>query len=108
MFGLIDILGSVLSAKFDLNHWITHKDILQRQFTVMSIKESEVMGLSIQDLYRMKQEYLEAYEELFNTSFNKLKKALTLKLQMMKVCADDEKRKIDKWSISSSHSDEAN
>eukprot|EP00356_Strombidium_inclinatum_P015969 CAMPEP_0170505618 /NCGR_PEP_ID=MMETSP0208-20121228/51539_1 /TAXON_ID=197538 /ORGANISM="Strombidium inclinatum, Strain S3" /LENGTH=34 /DNA_ID= /DNA_START= /DNA_END= /DNA_ORIENTATION= len=31
----------------------------------MALKESEVMCLSIQDLNRMKQEFLEAYQKLF-------------------------------------------
>ena len=29
-FGIIDIVGSVLHAKMDLENWITYKDILQR------------------------------------------------------------------------------
>ena len=54
----------------------------------------------------MKQEYLDAYEELFNQSYDKLKKALTLKLKRMKTCADEEKKKIDKFSASSSDNSE--
>ena len=29
-FGIIDIVGSILQAKLDLDNWINHKDMLQR------------------------------------------------------------------------------
>ena len=29
-FGIIDIVGSILQSKLDLENWINHKDILQR------------------------------------------------------------------------------
>ena len=47
----------------------------------MALVDTEVMCLSVQDLYRMKQEYLDAYEILFEDSYSKLKKSLTLKLK---------------------------
>ena len=53
-FGIIDIVGSILQAKLDLDSWINHKDLLQRQFTIMSLKQSEVLVLAVQDLNRMK------------------------------------------------------
>ena len=86
-FGIIDIVGSILQTKHDLDNWIAHKDILQRQFTVMALKESEVMCLSIQDLNRMKQEFLEVYEQIFFDSYNRLRRALTIKLKTMQICA---------------------
>ena len=54
----------------------------------MSLKESETMCLSIQDLNRMKQEFLDCYEKLFSDAFNRLRRALTLKLRGMKQCGD--------------------
>ena len=60
-FGIIDIVGSILHSKVDLDNWINHKDLLQRQFTVMSLMESEVLCLAVQDLNRMKQEFYEVY-----------------------------------------------
>lgn len=89
-FGIIDIVGSILKTKFELDTWFSHKDILQRQFTVMSLKESEALILSISDLFRMKQEFLEAYEKMFNDSYIRLRRALTLKLKAMKICQDKE------------------
>ena len=56
----------------------------------MATKESEVLYLSIQDLNRMKQEFLEAYEKLFNDAYNRLRRSLTLKLKAMRLCAERE------------------
>lgn len=46
-FGIIDIMGSCHSKGIDLNDWMNHKAILERQFTVMAITEIEVLFLSI-------------------------------------------------------------
>jgi len=46
----------------------------------MSIKESEVLCLSLQNLNRMKQEFLEAYEKLFRDAYNRLRRSLSIKL----------------------------
>lgn len=52
----------------------------------MSLDQSEAMSLHIQDLNRMKQEFLEVYEKLFNDSAKRLRRALQLKLKAMNVC----------------------
>ena len=85
-FGIIDIVGSILQSKQDLENWIGHKDLLQRQFTVMALCESESRCLMISDLNRMKQEFLEAYEKLFNDAYTRLRRALQLKLKAMNIC----------------------
>jgi hypothetical protein len=56
----------------------------------MALKQSECMTLSLQDLHRMKQEFLEMYEKFFMDSYNRLRRALTLKLKAMKLCAEME------------------
>lgn len=56
----------------------------------MSLKESEALLLSISDLHRMKQEFLEAYEKMFSDAHTRLRRALTLKLKAMKICQDKE------------------
>ena len=56
----------------------------------MGLMKCDTMLLSISDLYRMKQEFLEAYEKLFNDSYSRLRRALTLKLKAMKICQDVE------------------
>jgi hypothetical protein len=54
----------------------------------MSLKESEVLCLAIQDLNRMKQEFYEVYQKLFSDAYNRLRRALTLKLKAMRICAE--------------------
>lgn len=46
--------------------------------------------MAIQDLNRMKQEFLEAYEKLFSDAYNRLRRSLTLKLKAMRICAEKE------------------
>ena len=64
----------------NLNEWILFKHILKRQFTVMANSQCELLSFSIQDLYKMKFEFMDAYEEMFNDGFNRLHKALRVKL----------------------------
>ena len=54
----------------------------------MSTKDSEALQLSIMDLNRMKTEFLEVYEKIFMDSYTRLRRALTLKLKAMKICAE--------------------
>jgi len=68
----------------------------------MALRDSEVLCLSIQDLNRMKQEFLEAYEKLFSDSYNRLRRALTLKLKAMKICADKYEECLSQRSAASS------
>lgn len=42
----------------------------------MALQESEAMSFNIQDLNRMKQEFLEVYEKMFNDSLQRLRRAL--------------------------------
>ena len=56
----------------------------------MGLRETEVLCLSIQDLNRMKQEFLEAYEKLFSDAYDRLRRALNLKLKAMRICAEKE------------------
>ena len=65
-FGIIDIIASLLENEMVLaeviDDWITRKEILKRQFTVMADKETSLLTLSVQNLDRMKFEFLETYE----------------------------------------------
>ena len=78
----------------DLDVWISHKDILQRQFSVMAVNEAEALTLQLSDLNRMKSEFVEAYEKLFeNTTFD-LKKAFLQRLKAMRICVQREEKDI--------------
>jgi hypothetical protein len=52
----------------------------------MALEQSEAMSLPIQDLNRMKQEFLEVYEKIFTDSVPRLRRALQLKLKAMNLC----------------------
>lgn len=47
-FGIIDIVGSMLSAEADeFDNWITYKEKLKRQFTSQAQGTTELLNLSI-------------------------------------------------------------
>lgn len=46
-FGIIDIIASILDTNYDLEQWYGHLDVLQRQFTVMCVKNCECLCLSV-------------------------------------------------------------
>lgn len=53
-FGIVDIIGSMLRLEeTESDQWFVRKDLLKRQFTIMSDCPTEVMSLSILDLYRL-------------------------------------------------------
>lgn len=89
-FGIIDIIGSLLQDEEDnldkLNDWIVHKHLLKRQFTTMATEDSQLLSLSLHDLNRMKHEFLEPYENLFNEAFDKLYKVLNKRLKSIRQC----------------------
>ena len=70
-----------------LNDWISHKDLMKRQFTINAGTEHcELLTFSINDLSRMKNEFLEAYESMFSDSYQRLYRTLRIKLRAMKHC----------------------
>ena len=47
-FGVVDIIGSVYKEdKLEIENWFSRKDLLKRQFTILSDTYTEVMSLSI-------------------------------------------------------------
>lgn len=93
-FGIIDIVGSILqNDNFQFDDWVTHQDKIKRNFTVMATGDSDIMMLSLQDLNRMKLEFLEYYDNLIQDAYDQLQKALILKLKGMQKCQDY----LDNW-----------
>lgn len=84
MFGLIDIFGSAQKYHFDLNSWNMHETKLQRQFSVRTLTEAEVLTLSYRDLFRMSQEFPEIYNELIENSYRLFRRVLLAKLLALK------------------------
>ena len=58
----------------------------------MAHKKTEALQLMLSDLNRMKQEFLEVYEKLFQDSLPRLRRAIMLKLRAMKICDKNEKK----------------
>lgn len=53
-FGVVDIIGSAYKEeKLEIDNWFSRKDLMKRQFSMMSDTYTEIMSLSIQDLYRI-------------------------------------------------------
>ena len=57
-----------------------------RQFTCMADQKSQLLTLSIDDLNRMKMEFYDSFEELFNESMGSVDIALKLKLREIRRC----------------------
>lgn len=93
-FGAIDIPASIFH-KFEpdelhdwMDSWYRHKDILRRQFTVMAMRNSDVLGLSIADLNRMRREFPEQYLKMFEDSLVRMRRALILKRKAIQICEE--------------------
>ena len=54
----------------------------------MAQQNVELLSFSIADLNKMKMEFLEAYNSLFNDSYKRLDRALKIKLKAMKYCQE--------------------
>ena len=54
----------------------------------MSEKRSHLLALSIEDLNKMKLEFLDSFEELFTKSIDPLVCALVLKLRAIRQCSE--------------------
>ena len=66
-FGVIDIIACVMEHdEFDLDNWLARKDLLRRQFTIMASTKSTLLSFSVHDFNRMKCEFLEVHNQLFN------------------------------------------
>mmetsp|Transcript_36132 Transcript_36132/g.55484 ORF Transcript_36132/g.55484 Transcript_36132/m.55484 type:complete len:216 (+) Transcript_36132:708-1355(+) len=98
-FGLIDIVGSIFSRDIQFNDWIQYKDILRRQFSVMSQTNCDLLMLPIHDLNKMRWEFLEAYEGLFQNAYNRLNRALKVKLHAIKFCKKNPPETLDKKQL---------
>lgn len=88
-FGSEDIVGSVMKEDFIKEEdWISQKDKLTRQFTVMADQNSELLSLSIVDLHKMQLEYSESYQKLIDTGYMRLEYALLIKFECVNECQE--------------------
>ena len=76
-FGVSCIVGSFMDKDdFDLDNWSSQKERLKRQFTVLCQEQCELLTLSISRINMMKNEFKEAYQELFNNSYHNLRNTI--------------------------------
>jgi hypothetical protein len=95
-FGTEDIVGSILkNEQINEDDWLSQKEKIKRQFTVMSVSNSELLTLSINDINRMKSEFQEAYLKLIENSYSRLEIALMIKLECIKHCEQKDTKRID-------------
>jgi hypothetical protein len=87
-FGIIDIVGSCQINDVDLSDWYKKKSLLSRQFTIQSRNQCEVLILSLQHLYQMEQEFIDCFDDLFQSSLLRLKNAWLMKLKSMQKCQE--------------------
>jgi CRP-like cAMP-binding protein len=96
-FGIIDIVGSMLSIEAeDFDNWCHYKEKLKRQFTIQTQEKTELMSLNLDDLNNMSKEFTESYEDLLNCAYTRLNRAHKIKLLAIKYCNQNaEKFQID-------------
>lgn len=86
-FGVVDIIGSTLTQEeMELDEWFLRKDLLKRQFTVMASTYTELMSLSVQDLYRVQLEFQEYYDDLFEMMKEFLHRIMVVKIGTIDRC----------------------
>ena len=85
-FGIIDIVGGMAKINHleDMENWLSYKESLKRQFTVMSSTQCELLMLNLTDLNRMRMEFVEAYESLYDCAYARLDRALNIKVKAIK------------------------
>jgi hypothetical protein len=95
-FGMEDFVSSIIKSDvMKQDDWLSHKDKLIRQFTVIGDDDSgksTIMMLGINDLNRMQLEFSLAYEKMFNESYKRLEVALKEKLSALKNCETELKK----------------
>ena len=87
-FGVLDVIGSIfINPEIEMENWFNRKDKLMRQFTAMSDCSegvTELLILTLQDLYRIQVEFQEYFETLMNTEEKILQRLLKIKLESIK------------------------
>ena len=67
-FGVECIVGSMIKANNGLENlstWLNNKSVLKHQFSVAAQTNCELFALQINDLYKIKNEFIEVYNDIF-------------------------------------------
>ena len=82
-----DIVGSMVEAGISPDLWFQNKQHLHCQFTTQAKEDCEVQILRIDDIHKMRQDFLECYQPLFKNSLDNFKKLDKLKKDALKKCS---------------------
>jgi hypothetical protein len=85
-FGLIDIVGSINKHEMHADEWISRRNMIKRWFTIIAESDVEVLNLNLADLNRMKLEFFDCYEAMFQEAEVGLRRTMLVKLHAMKHC----------------------
>ena len=91
LFGIIDLVGSLFKIDKRIDKWFESKDSLRRIMSCLAISEAETMTLSLEDLYKMEQEWPLQFDEMFNNGKKRLIKALHLRKKIIRMSYDADK-----------------
>lgn len=94
LFGVIDITGSMIEifesdpkVKPDFDLWYDYMNKLRRIFSVASTEDHQMFILTLNDLYRMRTQFKEYYDEIFDDKFNQLQKLMAIKQNSASQCS---------------------
>lgn len=89
IFGHLDILYAMLKHNIDyLDCWLPHKQLLTRCFTTFANSFCSALILKVEDLDRMRLEFTESYDQIFNGSDKLLQNALISKIETFSICEE--------------------
>lgn len=85
-FGFIDVISSIKEHDLDKEDWISSRNLIKREFTIIAETETEVLNLNITDVHKMKIEFYDCYEKLFDASSRVIARAIMCKLKAVSCC----------------------
>ena len=84
-FGVLDIVSTCIKYKNDsYDDLMQYKGLMRREFTIKSQTNCELLTLNVRIIDKMKQEFLESYEMLFDMALRRLRYSIKLKLHALK------------------------
>lgn len=85
LFGLIDIIGSLQTQNVEIEKWFSVRHNLVRQFTVQSIHHTELLQLTLDNLYLMEQEFSDDFAALYKKQMKVLRNTWLVKLNAISI-----------------------
>ena len=64
-FGQIDIMQCGIQHSMTIVEILNHNELLTRHFTVQALCNTEVLALSVKDLHKMSQIFVDAFQSIF-------------------------------------------